>query len=190
MTKNEEVGQGRIRLSYTILDLWGRGNPDAVVQTYFHLPRESSPAMEAGKQIHNEIAEHIEKTKKFPEYLRVKYPLELPKPEQELIVRYNDFFDLKCYIDCLDNDTIFEFKTGTTDSLEWARTDQIPLYFLICELSGIPVKRAFLIHYNQYTDKADFCIIHNTKDLIERARNLVDSVGPDILQFFLEKGLL
>lgn len=179
----------KLRLSYTLLSLWYRGDVDAAVQTYFHMERPITEQMEEGKEIHNQIAEHIEKKGQFPDWF---FPVELenPEPEKEVVVSYNEYFDLKCYMDCLDNGILYEYKTGVTDSLEWARSDQLPLYFLIAELGGLTVVSGYLIHYNQYLKEVDFAIVHNTQSKRDRARELIDSAGPEIYEYFVTEGLI
>ena len=179
----------KIRLSFSLINQWEKGDIDGAVSTYFHLDRPTTPQMEAGKEFHQTIAKHVEEKKSFPEWF-FEWELKDPKPEEAVTVPYNELFDLKCIIDLLDSPLLFEFKTGVTDSLGWARTDQIPFYFLICELAGIDVMSAFLIRHNQYIKKTDYTIVHNNPTLRERARNMIDSTGPEIHTFFTEQGLL
>ena len=181
----------KIRLSHTLLSLWERGDYNAAVETYFHLDREITPQMKDGRRIHEEIADHIQKYNIFPEWF-FDHRLHVPEVEKELVVPYNEWFDLKCFIDCYDSvpQDIFEYKTGVSDSLTWARTYQLPLYFLISELAGMHVNRGFLIHHNQYKKETDFVIVHNTEGKRDKARNFIDSVGPEIYTFFEKEGLV
>jgi hypothetical protein len=156
---------------------------------YFHLDKEPTEAMKDGKLIHEGIADYVKEHKKFPEWF-FNYELKNPEPEREVVVSYNELFDLKCIIDLLDGPLLFEYKTGITDSLAWSRTDQIPLYFLACEIADIDVDTAFLIRHNQYSKKSDFTVVHNSKRLREHARNVIDSIAPEIHSFFLEAGLI
>lgn len=177
----------KLRISYSLLDTWQRGGD--VVSMYFHLDREPTEQMADGKLIHEGLAEYIKENKKFPEWF-FNYELKNPEPEKEVVVSYNELFDLKCIIDLLDGPLLFEYKTGITDSLAWSRTDQIPLYFLACELADIKVDSAFLVHHNQYTKKSDFTVVHNSKTLRDHARNVIDSVAPEVYYFFEDSGLI
>ena len=165
------------------------GDTDRAVRTYFHLDTQPTRQMIDGREIHEEIAEHIKKTGQFPEWF-FNYSLLNPEPEKEVVVSYNDIFDLKCIIDCLDTPLMFEYKTGVTDSLGWTRTDQLPFYFLVCELADIKVDSAFLIRYNQYIKKSDYAVVHNHKGLRDHARELIDSVGTEIYSFFESEGFI
>jgi hypothetical protein len=180
----------KIRLSHSLISVWERGDIQGAIDLYFHVDRVGTPAMEDGKRLHDEIAESIKNFKTLPNYMDFKAKFKDPKPEFEIVVPYNEICDLKGVIDCLDEPIFYEWKTGVSDSLEWARTGQIPLYFLLCELKGIKVDSAYLVRFNQHTNKTDFTIVHNSRRLRDKARNIVDTVCFEIHQYFLDQGLL
>lgn len=188
LQKGKEM-QKKIRLSYSLLSCWERGDVDGAVAQYFHLDRPGTEAMDNGRRVHKEIEEHIRKYNTFPDWF-FKYDLTLPETEKEVVVSYNELFDLKGVFDCLDtpNKTLFEFKTGNSDSLEWARTWQIPIYFLLADLNKMDVEKALLIRNNG--KQSDYCIVHNSERLREVARNVIDSIGPEIHEYFLKEGLI
>ena len=179
----------KLRLSYTLLSLWERGACDDAVNTYFHVDRPTNAAMIHGKKVHDELAEYIDTHNTFPEWF-FSYDLSIPECEKAVTVSYNEMFDLKGIFDCVDvaTKTLFEFKTGNTNSLAWARTDQLPIYFLIAGLAKIPVEKAILIRHDG--EKSDFVVVHNSKRLVNKGRNIVDSYGPEIYQYFLDQGLI
>ena len=179
----------KMRISYSLINAWERGDPDRAVKTYFHLDTQPTRQMVEGREVHEEIANYIDENGEFPKWF-FNYPLKNPETEKAVVVNYNEVFDLKCIIDLLDSPLMFEYKTGVTDSLGWTRTDQLPFYFLVCELADIKVDSAFLIRYNQYIKKTDFAVVHNHKGLRDHAREIIDSVGPEIYQFFTQEGLL
>jgi len=181
----------KLRLSYTLLNLWDRGDVQGAVDTYLHLDKPMNQAVIEGREIHEQIAEYIDKHNCFPEWL-FKYDLITPETEKEVIVSYNDLFDLKCYMDCYDmgTETLFEFKTGVSDSLNYTRTWQLPLYFLIGELASLPIKSGILVHHNQHTKTTDYTVMHNNKETKDLARNIIDSIGPEIRDYFLQEGLI
>lgn len=180
----------RIRLSHSLIQAFERGNMQEVIDCYFHLNKKSNPAMDAGRALHAEIAESITNYNSLPDYMDFKATFLTPKTEHEVTVPYNEICDIKGVFDCLDEPNLYEWKTGVSDSLEWARTGQIPLYFLICELAGIDVNLAYLVRHNQHAHETDYAIIHNSQKLRDKARNVVDSVAWDIHQYFLDQGLL
>lgn len=181
----------KLRVSYSLLYLWNRGDIDGAVSTYFRTPRDVSDQIQQGKDIHEEIAKHIEVYNTFPDWF-FKHELKLPETEKKIIVPYNEMFDLSAVFDCYDSlqTLLFEYKTGVSDSLEWTRTFQLPFYFLVGELSSTPIERAFLIRWNQYKKERDYTLVWNSQKLRDNARNFVDSYAPEIYKFFEHEGLL
>jgi hypothetical protein len=166
------------------------GDYQGAVDLYFHADKPTSRQMQDGKDIHEQIANHIKETNNLPTFLNFNYTLMIPEPEKSVVVTYNELCDLKAVFDCLDEPTLFEWKTGVSDSLEWARTFQIPMYFLIAELAKIKIDKAYLVRYNQYTKESDYSIVHNTPKQIEEARNVIDSVVYPIHKYFSEVGYI
>lgn len=156
---------------------------------YFHVGGMSTPQIEYGIKFHQDMADHIEKYNSFPDWFFGK-DLKLPHCEKEVVVDYNELFSIKAVFDCWDIPNLYEFKTGKQPSSDWCRTFQLPLYFLVADLAGIEVDRAFVIRYDQYHDNTDYSVVYNSKRKLEEARNLIDSAGPEIYTFFEEQGLL
>jgi len=179
----------KLRLSYSLLNTWDRGDVDGAVATYLHLARPTSRQINEGREIHEKIQKHIDTEGEFPDWF-FNWKLGSPETEKELVVNYNEMFDLKCYIDCYDEGVVFEHKTGVSDSLTWTRTWQLPITFLICELAGVECNLGILVHYNQYNEKTDYTVMHNSKIQRDYARNIIDSTGPEIREYFLQKGLI
>lgn len=171
--------------------LWERGDSDGAVNTYFHLDKPITRQMEEGRKIHEQIEEHIGKYNNFPDWF-FSAELLLPEPEKKIIVEYNEQFDISAVFDCLDVGTniLYEYKTGVANSLEHARTYQIPLYFFVAELAKINIEKAYVIRWDQYNKKTDWCVVHNSERLREKGKNLIDSVGPEIYAFFEQEGLI
>lgn len=175
----------KIRLSYTFLETWRRGKIAEALDMYYHRNTfQPTPQMIAGKELHEKMEAHIKEHKQFPEWVSTTLKLKDPISEQVYIVDYNDKFLLKGVIDVSDNGVVYELKTGLADSLKYTKEYQVPLYFLLCELVGIEVDRAIIIHHNQYTQKNDVAMVWNGKRQIERARNYIDSIGSDVLSYF------
>ena len=180
----------KIRLSYSLISLWERGDIQGAIDTYFHSSKKGTQQMEDGRATHKEIAEYLEKFNCLPDYMNFSGHFTIPKVEHAVTVPYNEIIDLKGVFDCLEEPNLYEWKTGVSDSLEWARTWQLPLYFLICEIAKVDVKTAYLIRYNQYQKQSDMVVVHNSTKLRDKARNIVDSLGYEIWQYFSEQGLI
>ena len=170
-----------------MLTTWDKGDVQGAVDLYFHMDRQPNEAMLRGREVHEKLEKHIKEHKEFPSWF-FSYELEDPEPEKEVVVSYNEMFDLKGIFDCLDGTTLYEFKTGNTDALAWARTWQLPIYFLIAEIADITVDRAIILRSNDI--EKDSVIVHNSSKKREMARNIIDSVGPEIYSYFEREGLL
>lgn len=181
----------KIRLSYSLLSTWARGDVDRAVSTYFHLNDYTSPELEDGIKFHEDIGLYITQNEKLPEWL-LSEPTSEVESEQEIIVEYNEMFDIKTIFDAYEplRARLYEFKSGVRPSSEWARSFQLPLYFLTAEIAGIPIDMAYLIHYNQYRDEKDLTVVHNTELLRDKARQYIDAYGPEIYKYFKENGIL
>lgn len=180
---------GRLRLSYSLLDIFSKGDIDRAVSLYLHLNKKGTVAMEEGKTYHEKWSKEIKKNNEL-KLGASTFTFKEPLSEHVIEIPYNDRWDIKAVIDCLDGDILYEFKTGTAESLEYARGYQIPFYFLVCELAGINVERALILHWNQHIKKEDFVIVYNSQELKDKAKNFIDSLAPELEQFFVEQGII
>ena len=179
------------RFSYSSLSLAEKGRWDELVYMLFKVDRPITKAMEEGRKIHEDIEKHIITYNSFPDWL-FSGELVLPTAEEKVIIEHNEHFNLSGIFDCYDSatKTLYEFKTGVQSSTDWARTHQIPIYFYMLEKIGREVDKAFLIHYNQHTQKKDWTVVHNSKSQIEKAKNYIDTYGYEILNFMEKEGLI
>ena len=145
--------------------------------------------MEDGVAFHKKWAKEIKDKRKL-KIGKSELHFVDPQPEKEITLAYNDRWDIKGHIDCVDVPTIYEWKSGVMSSLEYGAGYQVPLYFLLGELSGLEIEKAVILHYNQYKDQADISIVWNSAPQIEKARNFIDSIAPDVEKNFLEAGLI
>ena len=183
----------RFRVSHSLLTLWDNNKIDQAVSTYFHIGGFDSPAMQQGRDLHKKWQDSILKDKKLTvgaNTFKFDTPVVEFGDKGELNKPYNELWDIGGRFDALDGTTLYEFKSGVKDSLDYAGGYQIPFYFLLAELSNIKIETAYLIHYNQHTDKADFTIIHNSPWQIERVRNWIDSNAHEIFTYFKDNFLI
>jgi hypothetical protein len=178
----------KLRLSYSLLTLWNNGRWTDAVKMYFHEKTEKSDQMKQGLEYHAKWESEIKKTKKL-KIGKATIKFETPKTELKKIVSYNEKWDLSGTFDCLDKTTLYEFKTGVASSMEYTNNNQLPLYFLIAELDKTPIEKGVLIRYNQYMKEADMTVLWNSRELVEKARNFVDSLAPEVEQYFIDHNL-
>ena len=51
----------KLRLSFSLMSLWEKGDTQGAIDCYFHLDRKGTRQMEDGKKFHQEIADNIKK---------------------------------------------------------------------------------------------------------------------------------
>lgn len=179
----------KLRVSYSLLDIFSKGRVDDAVRMYLRLPGFTSPALEDGKLYHKRWEEEIMATKTI-RIGRTVFNLKNPRTEEKHLIPYNKWWDLSGVIDCVDGDSFYEFKTGKSTSLDYASSYQVPFYFLMYDLLKKPKKQAFIIHYNQHTKEGDVMKLWGGEMMLERAKNFIDTIAPDVYDYFKNAGLL
>jgi len=178
----------KLRISYSLLTLWNNGRWVDAVKMYLHQDTVKSRQMKEGLSMHKAWEEQIKKTKKLI-LKEHKFSFKNPICEFKVIAPYNKKWDMSGTFDVIDDDVIYEFKSGVMGSLEYARGYQLPFYFLLAEIANIKIKQGILIHYNQYTKKYDTTLLWNSKRLIKKARNFIDSLAPEIEDYFVKHNI-
>lgn len=174
-----------LRLSYTLLNLWEQNNIAEAVNYYLKKSTLTSPEITDGR-IYDQVWQEEIDTKGELHIGRTHIKFRNPKTQDraKMVIDYLDRFILVGVPDCTDEDILYEFKTGTTSSLEYADGHQIKMYFFIAGLKGIPIKTSRIIRYNQYKDEADITIFHNTLLQRQDAENYIQSLAPEIYEYF------
>jgi hypothetical protein len=156
---------------------------------YLHEPQEKTEAMIRGINFHKKCEIEIKHNKKLA-IGNTRLSFDNPEPELKVYIPYNDYYDLSAVFDCVDGDTLYEFKTGSTSAFEYATGFQIPFYFLTLHKMGRDIKRAYIIRYNEEEGKTDLVVVRNTKKKRESAQNFIDTLAPEVYNFFSDKNLL
>lgn len=178
-----------LRLSYTLLSLWEQNNINEAIAYYQHKSTLFSDAIQDGR-IYDQIWQEEIDTKGTLHIGRSIIKFKKPQTQVKIVSPYLDRFDLVGVIDCLDNEILYEWKSGSSSSLEYSDSPQVKMYFFICELLKIPVKTAVIGHYNQMTDKADITIFHNSAQQREEGENYIQSLSGEIYEHFTKIGIL
>lgn len=160
----------KFRASFSILNSWSKGYAQDAIDMYFKLPRKDNKFMEEGRKYHKAWQTYIEKNKKLhPQLSSLNKPLEDPKCEIKLSMPLDDRIDLVGVIDCLDNDTLYEFKTGTRQSSDYANGMQVDVYSILCEHNSYHPDKAFYIHFDQYFRETESSMVWLTENRREKA---------------------
>lgn len=178
----------KLRLSYTILNLWQRGLRDKAIETIFKLEEEPSQAIFEGKAIDELLNEKIIKEKKLPSFFS-DLPLKNPIPQLKLETDYG-MFTIVGVLDCYDEGTIYEFKTGKIPSNVYAQGNQIAVYTFLATRNLYPVERIYVFRYDQSSDKSDATMVWFSQSLIERAEEFIIRNGNELYRYLEENNLL
>lgn len=183
----------KLRASYSLLSMFRRGQYEQAINSYLHLDKVTSQAMEDGTMWDHYITETVQLYKKLPEEFGGD---ELINPETQVrfVVPFNDMCDLIIIPDILAESVLWENKTGNSkDSADYAVDFQISMYFLALELAGRKIDYGIYNHYNQYLplskENPNRTLIWNTERERERARNFVETLVPDVYKYFEENGV-
>ena len=164
--------------------MWRQGRYEDAINYYFKLATITNKAMEDGKRWDAYVNEFAVANKQMPPEFG-DTPLTSPRAQEKLFIEYNDQFDLVGVPDVLDDPVLYEIKTGSSkDSADYANDFQISLYFLLCDTHYPSVDRAYIKHYNQYSEVLDETLIWKTDRELARARNFIDSIGPDLILYW------
>ena len=180
----------KLRASYSLLSAYERGDVDTCVKMYLHQPTATNKGQRDGTDYHKKWEAEINKNKKL-KIGNTEFKFKEPVCELKKYVPYNEYFDLSVVFDCIDSNILYEWKTGTsTNSMEYATKEQIPMYFLACELMAKPIKYALVVHYNQLLGESDITVVHNSLFKRNLAKNYIDTFAPEIYLAFEKKGIL
>lgn len=178
----------KLRVSYTLLTLVRRGQWEQAVNFYLHRAPITSQAMEEGVMWDKKVTEWVDLYKKLPDEFGGDTLLN-PLPQEKIVVPFNEMCDLVIVPDIIDSPILWENKTGIKDSADYSSDFQIPMYFLGLDLAKINVDRAIINHYNQHTDTLDRTLVWKSPQEIERGRNFINTLVPEIFNYFQDNGI-
>lgn len=179
----------KIRASWSFLNLWQQGRIDDALLGYFHVPRPTPTNYINGKLWDEYATNYINKHGKLPPEWGGD-ALKGPITQLKMRMDYNELADLVGVFDVLSVglDELYELKSGHSMSARaYAGTMQVPLYLL---LGGPLIRKATIIRYNPKTDKQDRAIIYPTKRVLEKANNYLQTLIPEIYEYFISHNLL
>lgn len=123
-----------VKLSYSILDAWKRGDWERAVGMYIGQPLPGTPEMELGKAKHEQWEQEIIKSGDLPKDLggdKLIAPI-TERKYQKLLPFTDDYMILlRGVVDALDGSTIHEFKCGMTEAVSYVDSMQCDFYKLL-----------------------------------------------------------
>lgn len=145
-------GYGPIRVSYSILNSWAKGDFDRAIAPYAGTEIEPTEAMEYGKKKHAAWEKESRRTGCLPRRFGGR---KLVSPQFELntkkVQKVNDWCYLSGVLDVLDGDVAIDYKTGRTPASEYLNSRQHECYQIL-----YPKIKRFEYHCcNQHLQRKD-----------------------------------
>lgn len=179
----------KVRVSYTLLKLWQQGRIDDAIIYYFKMAKMTNKYMEEGIKWDKLVNESVTAHNALPiEFGGDK--LQSPTAQVKWVAEYNEQFDLVGVADVIDGKTLYEIKTGSSkDSADYSIDFQIGMYLVLARLKEVEIEKAMILHYDQNAKTLDKTLIWNSKEERARANNYIDSIAPDIYEYFKQNKL-
>jgi len=142
------------RCSFSILDPWSKGNYDEALRRYWRVEIQPTQAMIDGKLLHERWQSETQATGCLP---KVFGGTKLVKPETErkMDCVIDDWIQFVGVIDLIDENEIYEYKTGRAGASAYASSWQFRCYQLLGELNGYKPHTAHVLFYNQHIQKVE-----------------------------------
>ena len=125
-------GYGAIRVSYSILNSWAKGDIDRAVAPYAGIKIEPTEAMEYVKNKHEAWEKEARRHGRLPRRFGGR---KLISPQFELntkkIRKLNDWCYLSGVLDVLDGDVAIDYKTGKTPAGDYLNSYQHECYQIL-----------------------------------------------------------
>jgi len=180
----------QLRLSYTLLSTWLRGDKDGATKIYLRISKPGTPAMNRGQKFDRYVKKYVEEYKELPPELGGS-KLQNPEPAREIEVQYNKMFSLKGEYDVLTSSEIIEVKCSEgKDSIDYSRDFQVDFYMLMADIAGMKIKRAVIYRYDPIRKEYDTSVVYFSQRRINRIRKIINERGPEIYQHLQSEGLL
>lgn len=173
----------RIRLSYSILNAWSRGDYENALNMYFRKPTPTTPAMELGKKYHCEWENYIIKNQRIPKIFGHD-KLNNPQPEVKIEKDLNDWLQIVGVIDLYEPDTLTgrDWKSGTTEVNQYANGYQHKFYQIL-----IPKMQQFYYHsFNPYNNEVSTAKIYLTNNTLQDGVEWVVTFASEIKNYLEE----
>jgi len=155
-----------MRVSFSILDPLSKGRIDDAVSRYLRIPIEPSQAMIEGKLLHEQWQAETNVTKCLPKIFGGEKLIK-PETELKLTMKIDGWIEFVGVIDLIDQNTIYEYKTGRSGLNSYANSWQPKCYQALAEANGFKIDEAYLYYFNQHkqtTAKGKFYLTEKTKE--------------------------
>lgn len=169
----------RLKISYSIINLWLKGDISAVVEALNGHWQEQTPAMLYGIEKHKEWENYVNETGKLPDVFGGG-DLINPKTEQyRKLCLVDDWLWLSGIADLQygnKGEVLVDYKTGKSTANQYSNSLQVGCYKVL-----FPEAKYFkFLCYNQHTEKVTTSIIRLSDKVYQDAIDRILTVGCDI----------
>lgn len=186
-----KTNNGKIRLSYSLIDAWKRGKREEVVDLYLHVDnKKPSKAMLRGIEFDRMTKDIAIREHRLPdEFGSIKLTGEVIA-NQKYIVEYGNFY-LSAELDLRTPEEIIELKCSEImDSADYLTTLQLPFYLFVAHLLEQTPKRGMIYRYDPAKRIYDVSIMYPNERVYAMVQNAIDTYGEQIERFFKEEGVI
>lgn len=178
-----------IKLSHSILAAWAAGYQEDAVGYYLGKDIPPTPEMELGRLKHDEWEQHIRDTGMIPDELGGG-ALKAPKVEQkfEKVIPFSEEYQilLRGRLDCLDGDTIYDWKCGKGRPGRYVDSTQMPYYRLLIPEAQLAVYRCFNPYTKDYSSGVRYL---SAKDADEALEHII-TFGGELITYLEQQDLI
>ncbi len=184
-------GYGAIRVSYSILNSWAKGDIDRAVAPYAGIEIEPTEAMEYGKKKHEAWEKESRLSGRLPRRFGGR---KLISPQFELntkkIRKLNDWCYLSGVLDVLDGDVAIDYKTGVTPASEYLNSYQHECYQIL-----YPNIKRFEYHCcNHHLHRKDdgyitVAVAYLNKDTLKHGIEWVLTMAAELREYLINNGM-
>ncbi len=177
------------RCSFSILEPWSKGDWDEAIRRFYKTSIKVTPQMQAGRLMHEQWRAETNQTSCLPAVFGGK-PLDPFKCEEKMECTLDGWLNFVGIVDCMENHTIHEYKTGAADSLTYSRTMQTKVYQLLCAENAYYPNQAVIRHYNQYTQRVTTSYQYLSAKTLEYGREWIITNASEMANAMEEAGQL
>lgn len=172
----------KFRASYSVLSTWQSGDWQRAIDMYLKLDTFSSAAMEAGKEYHKQWEDFVKEFGTLPRVFGGK-KLKNPASEQKIVIEVAPWLDFVFIADCVDGETLYEFKSGANPASYWADKWQVPIYAYGLLANGHKVNKAYVMAFNQYNQKVTKSLIWLTPEVMQEGVNTMWTLASEMWDY-------
>ena len=184
-------GYGAIRVSYSILNAWARGDIDQATAPYRGAVAPTTEAMEFGKKMHEEWERETSATRCLPKVFGGR---RLQAPELELgtkkVVKLTDWCVVSGVLDVRDGELGIDYKTGKSTASDYANSKQHKVYQILYP----KLKRFEYYCLNQHLHRSDndritVSVVYLTQKTLTDGIEWVLTMSAELREYLINNGL-